>query len=483
MSMASVALSPVLEESLNFPGNFAHRYGKPMSDSILIFLSVGGSVIPMRVMESDSIASVKLRIQSYKGFFVKKQKLVYEGRELARSNSRIKDYGLADGNILHLVLRLSDLQAITVTTVCGKVFEFHVERGRNVGYVKQEIARKGKGFVDLKDQELICDGEELEDQRLITDICKSNDAVIHLLVRKSAKVRAKPIQKDFEVSIEATNVNEKGFDVVGEKQLGTLLFGCQARERKLLQNDFLLEPLIVYSGIPLPIVIEKLIRSTFDGLERGHEPIPSSEGSGGAYFMQDSSGQNYISVFKPIDEEPMAVNNPRGLPLTIDGEGLKKGTRVGEGALREVAAYILDHPMGASYSLDDEELGFAGVPPTIMVRCLHKGFNHPNGYENDLKHAKIGSLQMFMKNIGSCEDMGPRAFPVDEVHKISVLDIRLANTDRHAGNILVSKDEEGQIKLIPIDHGYCLPDSVSPPFFSYILYFHLVIQFKWLSLN
>ncbi|KAL7183608.1 hypothetical protein ACSBR2_025908 [Camellia fascicularis] len=66
--------------------------------------------------------------------------------------------------------------------------------------------------------------------------------------------------------------------------------------------------------------------------------------------------------------------------------------------------------------------------------------------------------KMFMKNCGSWEDMGPRAFPVDEVHKISVLDIRLANADRHAGNILVQRDSDGQIVLIPIDHGYCLPE-------------------------
>lgn len=58
--------------------------------------------------------------------------------------------------------------------------------------------------------------------------------------------------------------------------------------------------------------------------------------------------------------------------------------------------------------------------------------------------------------------MGPRAFPVNEVHKITVLDIRLANADRHAGNILLSKEgEEGQLVLIPIDHGYCLPENVS----------------------
>ncbi|XVF12671.1 hypothetical protein REPUB_Repub08aG0139100 [Reevesia pubescens] len=468
MSIASVALSPAIEESATFPENFAYRYGQTLSDSILIFLSVGGSVIPMHVMEYDSIASVKLRIQNSKGFFVRKQKLVFEGRELARNNSRVRDYGVADGNVLHLVLKLSDLQAITVRTVCGKEFEFHIARGRNVGFVKQQIAKKGKGFLNFKDQELVCDGEELEDQKLITDICKNNDAVIHLLVRKSAKVRVVPIERDFEVSIEALNLNE-GQDAVGQCLSGTPSVEHQAMVRKLLLRDFLLEPRVVNSKIQLPLVIKELIDLTIDGLERGNSPIRSSEGSGGAYFMQDSSGQKYISVFKPIDEEPMAVNNPHGLPFSLDGEGLKKGTRVGEGALREVAAYLLDHPMAGPRSFDSGEKGFAGVPPTLMVKCLHKAFNYPDGYDYDSKNIKIGSLQMFVNNVGSCEDMGPRAFPVDEVHKISVLDIRLANADRHAGNILITRNcEECRVSLVPIDHGYCLPENFEDCTFDWL---------------
>ncbi|GMY07512.1 phosphatidylinositol 4-kinase gamma 3 [Fagus crenata] len=468
MSIASVALSPVLEESLNFPGGFSSQYGPCSSESILVYLAVAGSLIPMCIRKSDSIALVKLRITSRKGFFVKKLKLVSKGRELARNSSSVRDYGLSDGNVLHLVLKLSDLLAITVRTECGKEFELHVERNKNVGYVKQQIAKKGKAFVDLKDQELICDGEELEDQRLINDICKYNDAELHLLVRKSAKVRTKSVMKELVFSIEALKENEKVAGV-SEHQWGAISVGHQVTERMPLQRDFLLEPIFKFE-IEQPLVIKNLIKSTFDGLESGNGPIQSSEGSGGAYFMQDSSALKYVSVFKPMDEEPMAANNPRGLPLSIDGEGLKKGTRVGEGAFREVAAYILDYPRSGRPSLYHREKGyhgekgFAGVPPTVMVNCLHRGFHHPEGY-----NVKTGSLQMFVKNIGSCEDMGPRAFPVNEVHKISVLDIRLANADRHAGNILISKDhEDGQIVLVPIDHGYCLPENFEECTFDWL---------------
>uniref|UniRef100_A0A1J3JHS8 1-phosphatidylinositol 4-kinase n=1 Tax=Noccaea caerulescens TaxID=107243 RepID=A0A1J3JHS8_NOCCA len=456
MSVASiVALSPALEELVNFPGIIG-RFGLNLDGPILIFLTIAGSLNPKRVMDSDSIASVKLRIQSIKGFFVKKQKLVYDGsRALARNDSQVRDYGLGDGKLLHLVIRLSDLQAISVKTAGGKEFELFVERSRNVGYVKQQIALKGKVAWD---HELTLDGEELDDQRLITDLCKNGENVIHLLMRKSAKVRAKPLVKDFEVSIEvATHKNNSEDGTRGG-------ISPQAKPK-----DLLVEPVVVNREIELPLLLKELISSTIEGLEKGNGPIKSSDGSGGAYFMQDPSGHKYVSVFKPIDEEPMAVNNPHGMSVSVDGEGLKKGTQVGEGAIREVAAYVLDYPMTGPRTFPHDQIGFAGVPPTTMVKCLHKDFNHPNGYTVSPENVKIGSLQMFVSNVGTCEDMGYRVFPVDQVHKISVLDMRLANADRHGGNILVSRDgKDGQIRLTPIDHGYCIPNKFEDCTFEWL---------------
>ncbi|KAJ8471493.1 hypothetical protein OPV22_025836 [Ensete ventricosum] len=450
-SSALVALSPIREDFPLSPVRFDGSWSPHCStESILIYLAVpGSSVIPMQVSEFDSIASVKLRIQNFKGFVVKKQKLVFDGRELARNASLVRDYGVTDGNVLHLVIRLSNLRCITVKTTCGKQYNFQVERSRNIGYIKQQLAKRGKDLSGIVDHKLICDGEELDDQRVIDDICKNNDAVIHLLICKSAKVRSKPVEKDFEVSIDAPDVVDD-LQIVAKKA-----------------PDSWIDPVVVNPKVELSPVIMELVRSTSAGLEMGNLPIMSSEGSGGVYFMQDALGHNYIAVFKPIDEEPRAENNPRGLPLSTDGEGLKRGTRVGEGAIREVAAYILDHPVGGRRLSD--EAGFAGVPPTVMVRCFNNGFHHPENRGCAVKNSKIGSLQMFVKNNGSCEDMGPRVFPVEEVHKISVLDIRLANADRHAGNILVCKDEEeGKFLLVPIDHGYCLPENFEDCTFEWL---------------
>ncbi|KAK7275368.1 hypothetical protein RIF29_16484 [Crotalaria pallida] len=477
MSSAGVStLSPVPREPLLLPNGFHTPLHLALDyESILVFLSVSGSLTPMRVLPCDTIESVKLKIKKNEGLpsLTNKQKLVCGGRELARRDSLLKDYGVTEGNVLHLVIRLSDLQTINVRTSCGKEFSFQVEKCKDVGYVKQQIAKKEKRFADPEQQEVVCNGERLEDQWLIDDVCsKHNDVVMHLFVReKYAEVKA---GLD-ELSIEATELNDrKEYDVDGENYRRKYdVNKVDGREyeaveqivpRKTLDRDFLLEPIIVNPKVEFASEIWNMINSSYDGLDSGNYPIRSAEGTGGAYFMLDSTGQKYVSVFKPIDEEPMAVNNPRGLPLSLDGEGLKKGTTVGQGAFREVAAYILDHPISGRRSLLSDVKGFAGVPPTVMVKCLHEGFNNPGELT-----AKIGSLQMFIENNGSCEDMGPGAFPVKEVHKITVLDMRLANADRHAGNILLGKEkEDDQAVLIPIDHGYCLPTSFEDCTFEWL---------------
>eukprot|EP00270_Netrium_digitus_P001334 TRINITY_DN1142_c2_g1_i2.p1 TRINITY_DN1142_c2_g1~~TRINITY_DN1142_c2_g1_i2.p1 ORF type:complete len:367 (-),score=99.92 TRINITY_DN1142_c2_g1_i2:265-1272(-) len=171
-----------------------------------------------------------------------------------------------------------------------------------------------------------------------------------------------------------------------------------------------------------------------------------------------------------MDEEPLAINCPRGLPPSSTGEGLKKGTRVGEGAIREVAAFLLDYPRDFVYSQIDSPsthtVGYAGVPATAMVECSHHYFAHKSssssrgslGYR--LEGSKVGSLQEFVPSHSDCEDTGPLHLPVEEVHKIAILDIRLANADRNGANILVAKDDEGKLKLVPIDHGYCIPENL-----------------------
>jgi hypothetical protein len=132
-----------------------HR-GMSSVEAIQIYLTTLGSdtAIPMRVLSSDTIASVKMRIQAYKGFYTKQQRLVYGGRELTRDDRLIRDYGVSDGEKLHLVLHLSDIVDVTVTTIDGREYVFKVERSRSVRDLKQRISEK-EGGLALESQQLV----------------------------------------------------------------------------------------------------------------------------------------------------------------------------------------------------------------------------------------------------------------------------------------------------------------------------------------
>ena len=54
----------------------------------------------------------------------------------------------------------------------------------------------------------------------------------------------------------------------------------------------------------------------------------------------------------------------------------------------------------------------------------------------------MGYLKKFLDSYSNREDMGPATFPIENVHKIIVLDMVLENIDRHGGIILVCKWRE-----------------------------------------
>lgn len=211
--------------------------------------------------------------------------------------------------------------------------------------------------------------------------------------------------------------------------------------------------------------VKELVKEMLEGIENGVDPIPISSGLGGVYYFRNCEGES-IAIVKPTDEEPYAPNNPKGLfGKALGRSGLKGSVRIGETGYREVAAYLLDYD------------GFAGVPPTALVKIAHSIFNVNDNVNGSKLHNKgmvhkIASLQQFIPHDFDASDHGTSNFPVAAVQRIGILDIRIFNTDRHAGNILVKKLDAagrfGQVELSPIDHGLCLPEGLEDPYFEWI---------------
>lgn len=107
-----------------------------------------------------------------------------------------------------------------------------------------------------------------------------------------------------------------------------------------------------------------------------------------------------------------AVNNPKGRTpgsssdssssatgSSLSGgskgsEGLRRGTKPGEGAVREVAAYVLDHGH------------FSGVPPTALVSAYVSEDTTSSSSSGTGGAVKVGSLQQFVESEGDCEERG-----------------------------------------------------------------------------
>ena len=158
----------------------------------------------------------------------------------------------------------------------------------------------------------------------------------------------------------------------------------------------------------------RCLNQVSQGLSMGLKPLLTVEGTGGTYLLRDGRHRRPVAVFKPMDEEPGGVNNPRGLQGFGSETGLRGGVKVGEAQQREVAASLLDHH------------GFCGVSETVLAELCHPALC----YRHTEPRPKLGSLQLFAPHDEVASDVSSSLFPDAQVHKIAILDIRLMNTDR-----------------------------------------------------
>lgn len=121
-------------------------------------------------------------------------------------------------------------------------------------------------------------------------------------------------------------------------------------------------------------------------------PMLVDDCTGGTY-MCFNKYEGVEAVFKPYDEEPYCINNPKGLypnQLSENNRGIIPGTAY----LREIASYYLDHNH------------FAGVPETALACLSYESENF------DIRR-KVGSLQLFVSHECSSEDYGPSMFSLE----------------------------------------------------------------------
>ncbi|KAI1277997.1 Phosphatidylinositol 4-kinase type 2-beta [Halotydeus destructor] len=210
-----------------------------------------------------------------------------------------------------------------------------------------------------------------------------------------------------------------------------------------------------------------VIKEAEKAIEHDVYPERISQGSSGSYFVKSSDGQKIIGVFKPKDEEPYGMLNPKWTKWL---QKLCCPCLFGRGCLAPNQGYLSE----AGASIVDQKLQLNIVPKTKVVRLVSKTFNY-SAIDRAKSRAKVnvserfpsvgrkfhriglpskgGSFQLFVENYEDASvflrklednplpDEVQREFQY-QFERLIVLDYIIRNTDRNNDNWLVNVNKE-----------------------------------------